>query len=114
MKILFQVLLFLPMLVSSWLTSLGKATTKLLCSTSILSEEQLETFRRDGVILVRGLVKGSDLEAAINTAKEISIQKNEYFNSYKQIKFQNYQTNEGITSFFLILFRFISHRHISF
>ena len=60
---------------------------------NVLSEEQMQTFDRDGVILVRGLVKGEELLAAIEEVKAMGKKKHDFFKSYKNIEFQTWRTN---------------------
>mmetsp|Transcript_33905 Transcript_33905/g.99915 ORF Transcript_33905/g.99915 Transcript_33905/m.99915 type:complete len:125 (-) Transcript_33905:807-1181(-) len=51
-----------------------------------LSAEQIQTFRRDGVIVVRGLLRGRELDDATKAAKRIQ-QSRSQLNAYSTVCF---------------------------
>jgi Phytanoyl-CoA dioxygenase (PhyH) len=63
---------------------------------NVLSEEQLQTFDRDGVILVRGLVKGEELKAAIEAVSSMGKKSHEFLTAYKNIEFQSWRTSNAL------------------
>lgn len=79
------------------LSAMVDDTTRESDCRNVLSEEQMQTFDRDGVILVRGLVKGEELIAAIEQVKLIGMKKNAFSTSnYKNIEFQTWRTNNAL------------------
>lgn len=71
-------------------------TSEGIQSPNVLTEEQIEIFERDGVLLIRGLVSGEELKAAIHEVETISKQKSTFFSSYKNINFQTWRTNKAL------------------
>lgn len=64
--------------------------------SGILSEEQIQIFERDGVLLVRGLVTGAELKAAIEEVSLIGKKTSPFFKSYKNIEFQAWFNNKAL------------------
>ena len=63
--------------------------------TRILTREEIDAFKRDGVIMVKNLIDKKDLNAAVVLVKKMSEVKDPMFGeSYKQIKFQTWRTNK--------------------
>ena len=62
----------------------------------VLSEEQLRAFERDGVIVVRGLVSGDQLKAAIDEVDLVGRGESPFFTSYKNIKFHHWRTSKAL------------------
>jgi hypothetical protein len=60
---------------------------------NVLSEEQIQTYQKDGVLLVRQLVSGEELAKAMDAVAEMS-KKQSGFNEYKNIEFQTWSTND--------------------
>ena len=68
-----------------------------------LSQEQMKTFRRDGVIVVRGLLQGKELDNAIKAAKRIQRSRTlsqrilyRLFPSYRSLKFQTWRKHKAL------------------
>jgi hypothetical protein len=62
---------------------------------NVLSKEQVQTFEKDGVILVRQLISGKELEGAIDAASAIG-ERSGRGGSYKNIEFQTWSTNDAL------------------
>ena len=63
----------------------------------VLSDDQIRIFQRDGVLLVRGLVSGEELQAAINEVDEVSRGENPFgFKSYKNLKFHHWRSSRAL------------------
>eukprot|EP00596_Hydrurales_sp_CCMP1899_P002344 CAMPEP_0119040354 /NCGR_PEP_ID=MMETSP1177-20130426/10246_1 /TAXON_ID=2985 /ORGANISM="Ochromonas sp, Strain CCMP1899" /LENGTH=279 /DNA_ID=CAMNT_0007005317 /DNA_START=194 /DNA_END=1033 /DNA_ORIENTATION=+ len=62
---------------------------------NVLSEEQIQTYQKDGVLLVRQLVSGEELAKAMDAVAEMS-KKQSGFNEYKNIEFQTWSTNDAL------------------
>mmetsp|Transcript_19042 Transcript_19042/g.26874 ORF Transcript_19042/g.26874 Transcript_19042/m.26874 type:complete len:250 (-) Transcript_19042:659-1408(-) len=67
----------------------------------VLSQEQMDTFHRDGVLVIRGLLQGNDLKGAIRTTRRIQRfqglgQRIMYklFPNYKLIEFQTWKKHK--------------------
>jgi hypothetical protein len=77
-------LILVPLCASESASTAIEASTAIAASTSSsqedelappeykLSPEQIETFNRDGVIIIRGLIQGKELKNAIRTAKKLN------------------------------------------
>lgn len=65
-------------------------------SSGILTEEQIQIFERDGVLLVRGLINGEELRAAIEEVSLIGSKKSPFFKSYKNIEFQAWRNSKAL------------------
>ena len=66
-------------------------------TTNVLSEEQVRIFERDGVLLVRGLVHGEELKAAMNDVEEVGREESKMFGAaYKNIAFNHCRTSKAL------------------
>lgn len=76
------------------------AETKSISSSTpnVLSEQDINKFQEDGVILVRQLISGHDLIAAQDIANEVSKNKLHFKKFYKAMKFQNWQSNISLAN----------------
>jgi hypothetical protein len=63
---------------------------------NVLSEEQIQTFQEDGVLLVRQLVSGKELARAMDEVAEMSKKQSPYSGAYKNIEFQTWSTNDAL------------------
>jgi len=68
-----------------------------------LSAEQFRTFRKDGVIVVRGLLQGEELDGAIAAAKRIQRSRSlsqrilyHLFPSYRSLQFQTWRKDKAL------------------
>jgi Phytanoyl-CoA dioxygenase (PhyH) len=64
--------------------------------SGILSKEQIQIFERDGVLLVRGLVSGEELKAAVEEVSLIGKKTSPFFKSYKNIEFQAWRSSKAL------------------
>jgi hypothetical protein len=62
----------------------------------VLSEEQIQAFKKDGVLLVRQLISGKELAKAMVAVSEMSKGSLPWTTSYKNIKFQTWSTNDAL------------------
>mmetsp|Transcript_23969 Transcript_23969/g.57853 ORF Transcript_23969/g.57853 Transcript_23969/m.57853 type:complete len:358 (+) Transcript_23969:85-1158(+) len=69
----------------------------------VLTKGQISTFRRDGVIVIRGLLQGKELRDAIRAAKRIQRSQGlaqrifyQLFPSYRNLKFQSWRKHKAL------------------
>lgn len=63
----------------------------------VLSDDQIRIFQRDGVLLVRGLISGEELQAAVNDVDEVGRGENPFgWKSYKNLKFHHWRSSKAL------------------
>lgn len=80
-------------------TSMNSAVSERVEDTvykKVLSDEQIRIFQKDGVLLVRGLISGDELQAAVDEVEVVGRIDSPFFKSYKNIAFHHWRTSKAL------------------